>query len=187
MGWQNFFMQIDALTKTKKKHNGLWRGGIRRLKNWLRAMETDLQSAFDQVKGNDSCVCGTTAQNPTKATQDEILLRSELTTVALWRNKAMVLKTGHVWAGRREGFAADVNFFFPSSKLSRQNKHYSLRRITPNRKTNHWPNLIHFQMTKATKIYYLLLVLNPWELETNQTVLSKYCSYFCKMANSKFS
>lgn len=83
MGWQNFFMQIDALTKTKKKHNGLWRGGIRRLKNWLRAMETDLQSAFDQVKGNDSCVCGTTAQNPTKATQDEILLRSELTTVAL--------------------------------------------------------------------------------------------------------
>lgn len=80
-----------------------------------------------------------------------------------------------------------MSIFFPSSILSRQNKHYSLRRITPNRKTNHWPNLIHSQMTKATKMYYLLLVLNPWELETNQKVLSKYCSYFCKMANSKIS
>lgn len=48
-----------------------------------RATETDLHSAFDQIEGNDSCVCGATAQNPTKATQDEILLRSELTTVSL--------------------------------------------------------------------------------------------------------
>lgn len=46
-------------------------------------MDTDLQSAFDQIKGNDRCVCGATAQNPTKATQDKILLRAELTTVAL--------------------------------------------------------------------------------------------------------
>lgn len=48
-----------------------------------RTTETHLQSAFDQIEGNDSCVCGATAQNPTKATQDEILLRAELTTVSL--------------------------------------------------------------------------------------------------------
>lgn len=39
-----------------------------------RAVNTDLQSAFDQIEGNHSRVCGATAQNPTKATQDEILL-----------------------------------------------------------------------------------------------------------------
>ena len=48
-----------------------------------QATGTDLHSAFDQIEGNDSCVCGATAQNPTKATQDEILLRAELTTVSL--------------------------------------------------------------------------------------------------------
>lgn len=48
-----------------------------------RATKTDLHSAFDQIEGNDGCVCGATAQNPTKSTQDEILLRAELTTVSL--------------------------------------------------------------------------------------------------------
>lgn len=46
-------------------------------------METDLHSAFDQIKGNNCCVCGATTQNPTKSTQDEILLRAEFTTVSL--------------------------------------------------------------------------------------------------------
>lgn len=43
-------------------------------RRWQQAAATDLHSAFDQIEGNDSCVCGATAQNPTKATQDEILL-----------------------------------------------------------------------------------------------------------------
>lgn len=46
-------------------------------------MGTDLHSAFDQIEGNHCCVCGATAQNPTKATKDEILLRAKLTTVSL--------------------------------------------------------------------------------------------------------
>lgn len=45
--------------------------------------ETDLHSAFDQIKGNNCCVCSATTQNPTKSTQDEILLRAEFTTVSL--------------------------------------------------------------------------------------------------------
>lgn len=46
-------------------------------------METDLHSAFDQIKGNNCCVRSATTQNPTKSTQDEILLRAEFTTVSL--------------------------------------------------------------------------------------------------------
>lgn len=59
-------------------------------------MKTDLHSAFDQVKGNNSCVCGATAQNPTKATQDKILLRAELTAVSLWRNTGKTLESGQL-------------------------------------------------------------------------------------------
>lgn len=57
-------------------------GGVQ-VKNGCEPQKTDLQSAFDQVEGNHSRVCGTTAQNPTEPTQDEILLRPELTTVSL--------------------------------------------------------------------------------------------------------
>lgn len=46
-------------------------------------METDLHSAFDQIKRDNRCVCSATTQNPTKSTQDEILLRAELATVPL--------------------------------------------------------------------------------------------------------
>lgn len=34
---------------------------------------TDLQPALDEVKGHQSCVCGTTAQDPTDATHNEIM------------------------------------------------------------------------------------------------------------------
>lgn len=34
---------------------------------------TDLQPALDQVKGHHCCVCGTTAQDSTDATHDEIM------------------------------------------------------------------------------------------------------------------
>lgn len=53
------------------KRDGARRDGFKTKK---RAVRTDLQSAFDQIEGNHSRVCGATAQNPTKATQDEILL-----------------------------------------------------------------------------------------------------------------
>lgn len=56
-------------------------------KNWHRAEKTDLHSAFDQIEGNDCCVRGATAHNPTKATQEQILLRAKLTTVSLWGNR----------------------------------------------------------------------------------------------------
>lgn len=55
-------------------------------------METDLHSAFDQIKGNNCCVCSATTQNPTKSTQDEILLRAEFTTVSLWNTVETVRK-----------------------------------------------------------------------------------------------
>lgn len=77
-------MQIGAFSKehTKKKNHS-WVDGSRRLKKQsIEPQKTDLHSAFDQIEGNHSCVCGATAQNPTKATQDEILLRAELTTVS---------------------------------------------------------------------------------------------------------
>lgn len=75
-------------------------------KNWNSTVrETDLHSAFDQIKGNNSCVRGATAHNPTKATQDEILLRAELTTVPLWRNTVETLRTGHRWALTFEEFS----------------------------------------------------------------------------------
>lgn len=54
--------------------NGTGRCGQDGFKTKKRAVNTDLQSAFDQIEGNHSRVCGATAQNPTKATQDEILL-----------------------------------------------------------------------------------------------------------------
>lgn len=38
------------------------------------ALKTDLQSALDQIEGHHGCVCGATAQNPTKSTKEEILL-----------------------------------------------------------------------------------------------------------------
>lgn len=72
---------------SKRKHGSVMDGWIRRdgggRKQGAGAIETDLHSAFDQIEGNHSCVRGATAQNPTKAAQDEILLRAELTTVSL--------------------------------------------------------------------------------------------------------
>lgn len=55
----------------------------KKLEHVLLPMDTDLHSAFDQIERNDRCMCGATTQNPTKSTQDEILLRAELTTVSL--------------------------------------------------------------------------------------------------------
>lgn len=75
------FISFHANWCVQKHKNGYDRRGD--VEKRLRATATDLQSAFDQIKGNDCCVCGATAQNPTKATQDEILLRAELTTVTL--------------------------------------------------------------------------------------------------------
>lgn len=103
LDWCHFSHANQFVYKTKKKEKKI-RGWIRHdaQKNKTttrhRAAQTDLHSAFDQIEWNDSCVCGATAQNPTKATQDEILLRAELTTVSLWRNTGETLRTGHLWS-----------------------------------------------------------------------------------------
>lgn len=76
-------MQIGEFSKKPNKITAMGKWGGTLKKTGHRAMETDLQSAFDQIEGNDRCVCGATAQNPTKAAQDQILLRAELTTVSL--------------------------------------------------------------------------------------------------------
>lgn len=65
--------------------------------------ETDLHSAFDQIEGHDGRVRGATAENATKPTQDQILLRAELTTVPLWRDK------GHTGSDTRTSFIWKVS------------------------------------------------------------------------------
>lgn len=79
----------------------------------LSATKTDLQSALDQIKGNDSGVCGTTAQNPTNTAQEEILLRAKLNTVSLWR------KTCETWSLSQvlNGFLKKKGAFLPPSKM----------------------------------------------------------------------
>lgn len=73
-------MQINAfLGLTKVQGTGQLHG--------TKPAETDLHSAFDQIEGHKSRVCGATAQNSAKATQEEILLGSKLTTVSLYRKK----------------------------------------------------------------------------------------------------
>lgn len=107
-GWHHFFHANRCIPKeTKWQHHHISYGRMRsNLKTETAPCErTDLHSAFDQIKGNNSCVRGATAHNPTKATQDEILLRAELTTVPLWRNTVETLRTGHCWALTFEEFS----------------------------------------------------------------------------------
>lgn len=107
-----------CIFKTNKKNTAMgWRGRDVKKKTTKktrhRATETDLQSAFDQIEGNDSCVRGATAQNPTKAAQEKILLRAELTTDFLWRNTGETLRTGHLGEFRK-------NYTFSESRVSGQ-------------------------------------------------------------------
>lgn len=61
------------------QRSGVGGGGLRSVRSRAgqgggdAALETDLQSAFHQIEGHHGRVCGATAQNPTKATQHEVL------------------------------------------------------------------------------------------------------------------
>lgn len=81
-GWAETISPMQIGGFQKRQNCRLWVDKAWHEKKY-QATGTDLHSAFDQIEGNDSCVCGATAQNPTKAAQDEILLRAELTTVSL--------------------------------------------------------------------------------------------------------
>lgn len=119
LGCHNIFpMQISAFSKTKNTVRVGW--GVAFNKNG-NGPQTDLHSAFDQIEGHDSCVCGATAQNSTKATQDEILLRAELTTVSLWRNTGYTLNVSHLLPKNEKTFLEGIYGYLNDQPLAEIN------------------------------------------------------------------